>query len=55
VPIGLAVSLLAPRRLGESRGPARRLDLPGVPLITAGAAVTIWSMIRGGDAGWGSP
>src|SRR5919107_5948121 len=36
VPVGLAVIPLARRKLAESHGPARSLDLPGVALASAG-------------------
>jgi EmrB/QacA subfamily drug resistance transporter len=55
VPIGLVVAFLSRLRLAESYGSGRRLDVPGVVLVTVGAAVTIWAMIQGGDLGWGSP
>jgi EmrB/QacA subfamily drug resistance transporter len=54
VPIGLVVTVLAIRRLTESRGPATRLDLPGVGLVTAGAVGVIWALVRGNEAGWAS-
>src|SRR5262249_15417513 len=37
VPIGLAATLLSIGRLRESRGPAARLDPPGLMLVSAGA------------------
>ncbi|GAA2152808.1 DHA2 family efflux MFS transporter permease subunit [Actinomadura napierensis] len=55
VPIGLVLLALVPRRIAESHGPGRRLDLPGVLLVTVGAVVTIWSMVRGDDLGWSDP
>jgi EmrB/QacA subfamily drug resistance transporter len=54
VPIGAAVTLLAVLRLGESRGPDARLDLPGLALVTAGATALIWGLVRAGQVGWAS-
>jgi len=46
VPIGLVILPLAALRLKESRGAARRLDLPGVAIASAGlfalAAAALW-------------
>src|SRR5579859_2179941 len=55
VPIGVVVALLARFRLVETRGPGRRLDLPGVGLTISGAAITIWALVQSGPDGWGSP
>ncbi|HYW26834.1 MAG TPA: DHA2 family efflux MFS transporter permease subunit [Terriglobales bacterium] len=54
VPIGLAAAALAVWRLPESRGPATRLDLPAVALVTGGAVGVVWGLVRGNDAGWTS-
>src|SRR5215468_10131671 len=50
VPIGVAVRLLP-----ESYGPAARLDLPGVALVSGGAVCLVWGLVRASQAGWGSP
>jgi EmrB/QacA subfamily drug resistance transporter len=55
VPIGLAVIPLVLRRLEESFGPQRPLDLPGIALATGGALGIVWGLVRGNSAGWGSP
>jgi EmrB/QacA subfamily drug resistance transporter len=55
VPIGVAVSVLALRRLPESYGALARLDLPGVALVSAGVVVLVWGLVRTGQAGWASP
>jgi len=55
VPIGVAAAALAVSRLPESRGPAARLDLPGVALATAGAVALAWGLVRTTDVGWSSP
>jgi EmrB/QacA subfamily drug resistance transporter len=54
VPIGLAAAGLSWFRLPESRGPATRLDLPAVVLITAAAVAIAWALVRAADVGWGS-
>ena len=53
VPIGLAVAFLARRRLAESYGPATRLDLPAVGLVSGGAIGVVWGLVRASDVGWG--
>src|SRR3954447_8786414 len=55
VPIGLALIPLALARLGETRGPASRLDLPGVGLVSAGLFGIVWALVRGNGMGWASP
>src|SRR5690348_15737522 len=54
VPIGLAAAAGSMMRLPESRGPATRLDIPGVVLVTGGAGGILWGLVRGGEAGWAS-
>jgi EmrB/QacA subfamily drug resistance transporter len=54
VPIGLAVLPLALRRLQESHGPDRQLDLPGLGLASAGLFGIVWGLVRGGTSGWTS-
>jgi len=55
VPIGIVAAVLARLQLGESHGPATRLDLPAAALVSGGAIAIIWGLIRTGDVGWGSP
>jgi EmrB/QacA subfamily drug resistance transporter len=55
VPIGIVLIPLALRRLGESHGPAAKLDLPGVALASVGLTGIVWGLIRGNGQGWGSP
>jgi EmrB/QacA subfamily drug resistance transporter len=50
VPIGLAATALARVRLAESRGPAARLDLAGMALVTAGAATLVWGIVESAAA-----
>ena len=54
VPIGIALLPLAARGLQESFGPARRLDLPGLALGSAGLLGVVYGIVRGNAAGWGS-
>jgi EmrB/QacA subfamily drug resistance transporter len=54
VPIGLAAAFLARRRLAESYGPATRLDLPAVGLVSGGAIAIVWGLVRASDVGWGN-
>jgi EmrB/QacA subfamily drug resistance transporter len=55
VPIGLILVPLALTRLSESKGPADRLDLPGVALASAGLFGIVWGLVRGNGQGWSSP
>jgi EmrB/QacA subfamily drug resistance transporter len=55
VPMGLALLPLAAGFLNESRGPASRLDLPGVALVTSGLFGLVFGLVRGQGEGWGSP
>ena len=55
VPIGLAVIPLGMSRLRESYGPAARLDVTGVGLITASALGLVWGLVRANSRGWTSP
>jgi EmrB/QacA subfamily drug resistance transporter len=54
VPVGLVLLPLAARRLAESRGPARGLDLTGLALGSAGLLGVVYATVRGNAAGWGS-
>jgi len=55
VPIGLVASALSVVRLAESHGPATRLDLPAVVLVSGGASGIVWGLVRANEVGWGSP
>ncbi len=55
VPIGLLTIPFALSRLGESRGPDRALDLPGLGLVSVGLLGVVWALIRGNSLGWTSP
>jgi EmrB/QacA subfamily drug resistance transporter len=54
VPIGLALIPLAMRKLRESHGPDRSLDLGGVALASAGLFALTFGLVRGGALGWTS-
>ncbi|GAB2652777.1 DHA2 family efflux MFS transporter permease subunit [Kribbella swartbergensis] len=54
VPIGVVAVLLASRVLSESRGTAKRLDLTGLALATAGVLAIVWGVVHGADDGWTS-
>jgi EmrB/QacA subfamily drug resistance transporter len=54
VPIGLVVIPLALRRLNESYGPHKSLDLPGLGLASAGLFGIVWGVVRGNGLGWTS-
>ena len=55
VPIGAALVPLAWTRLAETRGPAGRLDLPGLGLSAVGLFGIVWGLVRGNSSGWTSP
>jgi EmrB/QacA subfamily drug resistance transporter len=54
VPVGLALMPLAARRLDESHGPDRRLDLPGLTLAGFGLLGIVFGIVRGQALGWTS-
>ena len=55
VPIGLLAIPLVLTRMRESFGPDTSLDIPGLALVTGGALGLVWGLVRGNQAGWGSP
>ena len=55
VPLGVASAVLAVRFMGESRGVARKLDLPGMALAGGGLLGVVWGLVRGNAQGWTSP
>jgi EmrB/QacA subfamily drug resistance transporter len=54
VPLGVILLPLSRLWLTESRGPARRLDLPGNALVSVGLLGLVYGLIRGGQVGWSS-
>ncbi|MFL6012062.1 MAG: DHA2 family efflux MFS transporter permease subunit, partial [Gaiellaceae bacterium] len=55
VPIGLVLIPLALWRLDETYGPASKLDLPGLALVSGGLFGIVWALVRGNGQGWTSP
>jgi EmrB/QacA subfamily drug resistance transporter len=55
VPVGLVAMVLAGRLLGESRGPAKRIDLGGIALFTTAIFVLVWGVVEAPTHGWSSP
>jgi EmrB/QacA subfamily drug resistance transporter len=55
VPIGLLAVPLVLTRMKESYGPDTSLDLRGLALATGAALGIVWGLVRGNQAGWGSP
>jgi EmrB/QacA subfamily drug resistance transporter len=55
VPIGLLAAPLVLARMRESYGPRTSLDTRGLALVTLGALGIVWGLVRGNEAGWGSP
>ncbi len=54
VPIGLAVLLLAPRFVTETKRRPGRFDLVGAVTATLGAVAIVWSLIGAPEHGWTS-
>jgi EmrB/QacA subfamily drug resistance transporter len=54
VPIGLALLPIAWRRLEETTGPDRALDMPGVALASIGLFGIVWGLVRSDSEGWTS-
>ncbi len=54
VPVGAVLVPLAGRRLKESHGPARRLDLAGLALGSTGLFGVVYGLVRSQTLGWGA-
>ena len=54
VPVGLIVIPLALARLRESRGISRRLDPPGVALVSLGLLGVVYGLVQAPEHGWTS-
>jgi EmrB/QacA subfamily drug resistance transporter len=52
VPIGAIAAPLAMRRLSESYGESRGLDLPGLGLASAGLLGVVYGIVHASSAGW---
>jgi MFS family permease len=55
VPVGAVAALLSCLRLPESHGPATRLDVPAVALVSAGATGVVYGLTRAAELGWTEP
>ena len=55
VPVGLVLAPVAARRLSESYGSERKLDLPGLALSSTGLFGVIFGLIRSQTLGWTAP
>jgi EmrB/QacA subfamily drug resistance transporter len=53
VPVGIAAVIGARVCLPETRGARVRLDIPGLALVSVGAAALIWALVTGSQKGWG--
>ena len=54
VPIGIVLLPIAWRRLTETTGPNRSVDLPGLGLISTGLFGLVFGLVRGNEHGWTS-
>src|SRR5437868_3909294 len=52
VPIGIVLSLAAPRVLAASEGRPGRLDLPGAIAVTAGMSLLVYGLSKAPTSGW---
>lgn len=55
VPIGIIGAVLTLWRIRESHGPDTGLDLVGMALAAVGVFGIVYGIVRGNEAGWGSP
>jgi EmrB/QacA subfamily drug resistance transporter len=56
VPVGIALVVLAPRKLAESRSgtASRHFDVAGASAVTASLMVLVYALTRATQSGWGS-
>jgi EmrB/QacA subfamily drug resistance transporter len=54
VPIGLALLPVAWRRVEETMGSNRALDIPGLALASTGLFALVWGLVRSDTQGWTS-
>jgi EmrB/QacA subfamily drug resistance transporter len=52
VPVGIIAIPFALTALEESRGDARRLDVPGLVLASGGLVAVVWALVRANALGW---
>ncbi len=55
VPIGAAVLALTPLALPRTRGSSGRLDTSGAIVVSSGAVLLVYGLIRAPSSGWTSP
>lgn len=55
VPIGIAMIVLAPRFLPETRTAPGRLDVTGALTSTLGIGALVFGLLHGAEAGWADP
>jgi len=54
VPVGIAIAVIAPRVLAESRGRRERVDAGGLVLVSGGLFALIFGTVRANELGWTS-
>jgi EmrB/QacA subfamily drug resistance transporter len=54
IPVGAVAIPLVLRKVPESFGPTRRIDLMGAVLVTIAVLGLVWGVVRGASAGWSS-
>lgn len=54
VPVALLAAAGSRTFLLESFGPRCPLDVPGLAMITLGAATLVWGLVQGSSSGWGT-
>jgi MFS family permease len=55
VPVGIAIAVLAPRLIAESRGRREKVDVGGLALASTGLFAVVLATVRANAAGWTSP
>ena len=55
VPVALAVLLVAPTLIAESRAPQRKLDVPGAVTVTGGLLAVVYGLTVAGEHGFAAP
>jgi EmrB/QacA subfamily drug resistance transporter len=54
VPVGIAIAVLTPRLIAESRGRREQLDLGGLALASVGLFAVVFATVRANAVGWAS-
>ncbi|GIG69407.1 MFS transporter [Phytomonospora endophytica] len=55
VPVAVAVLVVAPMLIAESRVPQRKLDVPGAVTVTGGLLAVVYGLTRAGEHGFTEP